>query len=143
MEANVIALYPEYQVTIEQAEKLLSLQREILEQVALNVDYREILDALCKAAEQIVSNAVASIMVYGETGEALDVLAAPSIPSEAVARLNGLVPSERAGSCGTAVYHNEAQYVVNTKNDYRWFDLHAFAHDFSIGACWSSLVRSK
>ncbi|MBE0468706.1 MAG: EAL domain-containing protein [Methyloprofundus sp.] len=141
MEANVISLYPEYQVTIEQAEKLLSLQREILEQVALNVDYREILDALCKAAEQIVSNAVASIMVYDETGEALDVLAAPSIPPEAVARLNGLVPSERAGSCGTAVYHNEAQYVANTKNDYRWFDLHAFAHDFSIGACWSSPIK--
>jgi len=141
MEAQVISLRPEYDVTIEQAGELLALQREILEKVALNVDFREILDALCKAAEQVVSNAVASIMVYDQAGESLTVLAAPSIPPEAVALLNGLVPGERAGSCGTAVYQNEAQYVVNTRNDCRWCDLQTFAHDYSIGACWSSPVK--
>jgi len=141
MEAQVISLRPEYDVTTEQAGELLALQREILEKVALNVDFREILDALCKAAEQVVSNAVASIMVYDQAGESLTVLAAPSIPPEAVALLNGLVPGERAGSCGTAVYQNEAQYVVNTRNDFRWCDLQTFAHDFSIGACWSSPVK--
>jgi len=141
MEAQVISLRPEYDVTTEQAGELLALQREILEKVALNVDFREILDALCKAAEQVVSNAVASIMVYDQAGESLTVLAAPSIPPEAVALLNGLVPGERAGSCGTAVYQNEAQYVVNTRNDCRWRNLQAFAHDFSIGACWSSPVK--
>jgi len=141
MEAQVISLRPEYDVTTEQAGELLALQREILEKVALNVDFREILDALCKAAEQVVSNAVASIMVYDQAGESLTVLAAPSIPPEAVALLNGLVPGERAGSCGTAVYQNEAQYVVNTRNDCRWCDLQTFAHDFSIGACWSSPVK--
>ncbi|NOQ93503.1 MAG: EAL domain-containing protein [Methylophaga sp.] len=141
MEAQVISLRPEYDVTTEQAGELLALQREILEKVALNVDFREILDALCKAAEQVVSNAVASIMVYDQAGESLTVLAAPSIPPEAVALLNGLVPGERAGSCGTAVYQNEAQYVVNTRNDCRWCDLQTFAHDFSIGACWSSPIK--
>ena len=141
MEAQVISLRPEYDVTTEQAGELLALQREILEKVALNVDFREILDALCKAAEQVVSNAVASIMVYDQAGESLTVLAAPSIPPEAVALLNGLVPGERAGSCGTAVYQNEAQYVVNTRNDCRWCDLQTFAHDYSIGACWSSPVK--
>jgi len=141
MEAKVIPFRPEYDVTTEQAGELLALQREILEQVALGVDYREILDALCKSAEQIVANAVASIMVYDETGESLTVLAAPSISPEAVALLNGLVPGERAGSCGTAVYHNEAQYVANARKDSRWCDLQAFAHDFSIGACWSSPIK--
>ncbi|MCF7969632.1 MAG: EAL domain-containing protein [Methylococcaceae bacterium] len=141
MEAKVISLRSGCQVTTEQAGQLLALQREILEQVALNVDYREILDALCKAAEQIVPNSVASIMIFDETGESLTVLAAPSIPLEAVALLNGLIPSERAGSCGTAVYYNEAQYVVNTRVDDRWSDLQAFAHDFSINACWSNPVK--
>jgi len=141
MEAQIISFRPEYDVTTEQAGKLLALQREILEQVALSVDSREVLDALCKSAEQIVPNAVASIMVYDKTRESLTVLAAPSIPPEAVAQLNDLVPSERAGSCGTAVYHNEAQYVVNTRTDGRWCDLQTFARDFSIGACWSSPVK--
>jgi len=141
MEANVISLSPEYVVTTEQAEKLLKLQREILEQVALGVDYGKILDALCKAAEQIVVDAVASIMVYDETGTALKVLAAPSVPVDAIAALNGLVPGEAAGSCGTAVYSNDAQYVVNTKTDGRWCDLQTLVQDFSIGACWSSPIK--
>jgi diguanylate cyclase (GGDEF)-like protein len=141
MEAKVISLRLEYDVTAAQAMQLLTLQREILEQVALDVDYREILDALCKSAEQIVANAVASIMIFDQAGESLSVLAAPSIPPEAVALLNGLVPGERAGSCGTAVYQNEAQYVVNTRTDIRWSNLQTFAHDFSIGACWSSPIK--
>lgn len=141
MEAQVIPFHSEYDVSTEQARKLLALQREILEKVALNVEYREILDALCKAAEQIVPNALASIMTYDEVGTSLTVLAAPSVPAEAIAQLNGLVPSERAGSCGTAVYHNEAQYVANTRNDLRWSDLQNFVDNFSIRACWSSPIK--
>ena len=141
MESKVISLRSEYGVTTEQAEKLLRLQREILEQVALGVDYREILDALCKAAEQMVNDAVASIMVYDETGTFLTVLAAPSIPADAVDALNGLIPGKNAGSCGAAVHSNESQYVANTRKDRRWCDLQTFVEKFTIGACWSCPIK--
>jgi len=141
MESQVISLRSEYSVTAEQAEKLLRLQREILEQVTLGVDYREILNALCKAAEQMVSDSLASIMVYDETGSFLTVLAAPSIPATAVGALNGLIPGESAGSCGTAVHSNEPQYVVDTRTDNRWCDLQTFVDNFAIGACWSCPVK--
>ncbi|NOQ14670.1 MAG: EAL domain-containing protein [Methyloprofundus sp.] len=141
MEPQVISLSSEYSVTTEQAGKLLKLQRGILEQVALGVDYREILDALCKVAEEMVSDSLASIMIYDETGSFLTVLAAPSIPAEAVGALNGLVPSENAGSCGTAVHSNEPQYVVDTRTDHRWCDLQTFVDSFAIGACWSCPIK--
>ncbi len=142
MDVNTMSsIKPEYPVTAEQASQLLSLQRDILEKVAMGVDYKIILDDLCRAAEVIVSNALASIMVYDETGTFLTVLAAPSIPAEAVAALNGLVPGQCAGSCGTAVYSNKAQYVVDTKIDQRWCNLQDFVHAFSIGACWSAPVK--
>ncbi len=81
MESHVISLRPEYCVTIEHAEKLLRQKREILEQIALGVDYSQILDVLYKAAERMIRDALASILVYDETGESvLSVLAAPSIP---------------------------------------------------------------
>ncbi|NOR80021.1 MAG: EAL domain-containing protein, partial [Methyloprofundus sp.] len=105
------------------------------------VDYREVLDALCKAAEQMVSDALASIMVYDETGAFLTVLAAPSIPSDAIEALNGMIPGKNAGSCGTAVHSNEPQYVVNTRKDCRWRDLQAFVEKFTIGACWSCPIK--
>ena len=141
MEPQVISLRSEYSVTTEQAEKLLTLQREILGQVALGVDYREIIDTLCKTAEQMVSDSLASIMVYDETRSFLTVLAAPSIPADAVAALNGLVPGENAGSCGTAVHSNEPQYVVDTRTDRRWCDLQGFVDSFAIGACWSCPIK--
>ncbi|NOQ63442.1 MAG: EAL domain-containing protein [Methyloprofundus sp.] len=141
MKAKVISLKTEYQVTTEQAEKLLRLQREILEQVALGVDYRTILNALCYAAEQLVSDSLASIMIYDESHSFLTVLAAPSIPSEAIEALNGLIPSENAGSCGTAVHSNEPQYVTDTRTDCRWCDLQGFVENFSIGACWSCPIK--
>ncbi|NOQ16405.1 MAG: GAF domain-containing protein, partial [Methyloprofundus sp.] len=141
MQTNIISLSSEYQVSAAQAEKLLTLQREILEKVALGVDYKQILDDLCTAAEAMVADAVASIMMFDASGEFLTVLAAPSIPNEAVIALNGLVPGEQAGSCGTAVYSGEAQFVVNTKKDQRWCTLQQFATDFGIGACWSCPVK--
>lgn len=141
MKPKVISLRPEYSVTTLQAEKLLKLQREILEQVALGVDYKQVLDALCKAAEQMVSDALASVMVYDETGSYLTVLAAPSIPVDAIDALNGLIPGENSGSCGTAVHSNEPQYVQNTRKDQRWCNLQEFVDKFSIGACWSCPVK--
>lgn len=141
MEPKVISLRPEYGVTTIQAEKLLKLQREILEQVALGVDYKQVLAALCRAAELMVSDALASIMVYDETGTALTVIAAPSIPPDAIECLNGLIPGKNAGSCGTAVHSNEPQYVVNTRTDCRWCDFQTFIENFSIGACWSCPIK--
>ena len=143
MKSNVIAFRPEYEVTTEQAEKLLTLQGEILEKVVLGIESQLILNDLCKVAEQIVSDAVASIMIYDDEGESLIVLAAPSIPLEAIQALNGLIPSKTSGSCGTAVYSNRAQYVTNTKTDYRWCNLQTFADDFSIRACWSSPIKTS
>lgn len=141
MEPKVISLRPEYSVTTIQAEKLIKLQRQILEQVALGVDYKQVLEALCLAAEMMVSDALASIMVYDETETYLTVLVAPSIPPDAIECLNGIMPSEKAGSCGTAVRSNEPQYVVNTRTDCRWSDFQTFVENFSIGACWSCPVK--
>jgi len=95
-------------ITSEQANKLLSLQREIMEKVALGLEqeYQIVLDQLCKASELLIPDAIASIMIYDTTHSHLEVLSAPSLPSDAIDALNGLVPSEQAGSCGTAVYSN-------------------------------------
>ncbi len=141
MQANIIPLSFEYPVSATQAGRLLKLQRDILEKVALGINYQQILDDLCKAAESMVEGAVASVMVFDASGEFLTVLAAPSIPSKAIAALNGLIPGEQAGSCGTAVYSGKAQFVINTKTDRRWCNLQKIVTDFGVGACWSHPVK--
>ncbi len=125
----------------EQNNALLKMQRDIMEQLALGTDHEIVLNALCKTAESLASDAVASIMVFDKSRSFLEVIAAPSIPVEAVEMLNGLVPGPQAGSCGTSVYCNEPQYVFNTCTDKRWSGLQQFAVDFNIGACWSNPIR--
>jgi diguanylate cyclase (GGDEF)-like protein len=130
-------------VSTEQANKLLSLQRDIMEKVAIDheQEYQTVLNQFCKATELLITDAVASIMVFDETHSFLNVLSAPSLPADAIQALNGLVPSERAGSCGTSVYSNKPQFVFNTRSDIRWADFHQFIIGFSVGACWSIPIK--
>lgn len=63
---------------------MLTLQRDILESVALGDDPDKILNALCLAAEALVPNSVASIMLFKNTLDGLGVRSAPNIPMEAI-----------------------------------------------------------
>lgn len=130
-------------ITNDQANKLLILQREIMEKLALGreQEYQIILDQLCKASELLIPDAIASIMTYDDTHSHLEVLSAPSLPEDAIDALNGLVPGEQAGSCGTAVYSNEPQFVFDTKSDFRWSGFQQFIIDFTVGACWSMPIK--
>ncbi len=125
----------------EQNASLLQIQHEVMEQLALGTDHQSILDALCKTAEGIAKNSVASVMMFDESRTFLRVIAAPSMPEEAVEQLNGLMPGEEGGSCGAAVYCNQPQYVCNTSTDKRWAAFKDFVEAFSIGACWSNPIR--
>jgi len=99
------------QVPNQQLEQLLQLQRDILEMVAGGDSTDEILDRLCLLSEAMLPDSVGSIMLFDETREHLNVRAAPSIPPQGIAALNGLRPGPNAGSCGTAVFNEEPVFV--------------------------------
>ena len=124
-----------------QLEQLIELHNALLAAAAGNADVNIILQQLCQLAERIVDNAVASVMLLDERGEALRVHTAPSIPEDAIAELDGLKPGE--GSCGNAVLHNREMYVCDTLHDARWQNLREFARKYRIGACWSSPIHDE
>lgn len=125
-----------------QKEQLLQLQRDILESVAMSNNHTENLNKLCLAAEAMLPNAVASIMLYDENREHLIVRVAPSIPEEGIRQLNGLVPGPQAGSCGTAMFCKTPIFVENTATDSRWEFFDQFVADFNIHACWSMPIQT-
>ena len=131
-------------LTAEQSARLLDMQKQILEKVANDADTQSCLDDLCRIAESMIDNAVASIMQYNDNHTALQVIAGPSLPEAAIEALNGLQPGEQAGSCGTAVFSNKPQYIACTRSDYRWRPeaFQKFLLDFNIGACWSVPIRA-
>lgn len=125
------------ELTLEESNQLIKVQRDILEIVVTGNDYQHALNSLCRAAEGIVDDAVASIMLYDDNKTELLVRAAPNMPEQAILELNGLIPGLNQGSCGTAVFKETPQFVKDTSTDKRWQDLRAFASNFKIHACWS------
>ncbi len=130
------------QLSSEQAGLLLKLQRDVLAEVVQG-EAQSALELLCVTAERLLPNSVASIMLFDDSRSSLNVRAAPSIPAEAIAALNGLKPGPAAGSCGTAVFRDEPQFVCDTEIDPRWSspDFRSVAEKFHICACWSLPVR--
>ncbi len=124
-------------LSILESNRLLKVQKDILEVVITGNDYQYALEQLCIAAEGILDNSLASIMLFDEEKKYLNVRAAPNIPQNAIDKLNKLQPSDNAGSCGTAVFKEEPQFVYDTFSDFRWKDLREFAEEFNIHACWS------
>ncbi len=130
-------------ISAEQSMHLLEMQKQILEKTATSADSQSLLNALCLAAESMIENAVASIMIYDDSGTSLNVIAGPSLPPEAAEALNDLKPSEHSGSCGTVVFSNQPQYISCTLTDHRWRPeaFKQFALNFNIRACWSVPIR--
>ncbi|MFT6967545.1 MAG: diguanylate cyclase (GGDEF)-like protein [Cellvibrionaceae bacterium] len=124
-------------LTLEESNKLVKVQRDILEIVVTGNDSQSALDSLCKIAEDIVDNSIASIMIFNACRTELLVRAAPNLSHQACEDLNGLVPGEFSGSCGTAVYKGVPQFVCDTSTDKRWENLQKHIFDFNVHACWS------
>ncbi len=125
----------------EEKDNILTLQLSLLEAIAREGDPLDILNRLCKMAEMMLPNSVASIMLLDESGM-LNVYAAPNVPSQGIAQLNGLKPGPGAGSCGNAIYCQQPVFVSDTLTDPRWDDLRQLAVDFGLRACWSMPIRS-
>ncbi len=124
-------------------EQLLHLQQSMMESIAQGGDNLTVINQICSLAEQSLPNSVATVMLLDAANELLNVYAAPSIPAEGAATLNGLKPSVGGGSCGNAVLHKEPQFVEDTFTDPRWEDLRDIAKAFNICACWSMPIMSK
>lgn len=127
----------EVPITPQEYNDILTIQQEILAMVASDMPTNEILNKLCKAAEELLPNSVASIMLLDHQTKLLNVRSAPSIPQVGHDALAGLKPGPGGGSCGNAVFHNEPQYVRDTLSDKRWSDIRNLAYDFNLLACWS------
>lgn len=130
------------ELILHQSNRLLHFEKNILEAVALNKDSQDVLDSLCREAESIVDNCVASIMLFDDKRESLNVRSAPSIPDNIIQQLNQLKPGKYSGSCGTAVFYKRPVYVENTLTDARWKNLRSFAIEHNINACWSHPVKT-
>jgi signal transduction histidine kinase len=87
--------------------------------------------------EDVAPDAIASILLLDEDGTHLRHGAAPRLPPEYNAMIDGQAIGPVAGSCGTAAYRREPVVVADIATDPLWAKYRDLALPYGLRACWS------
>jgi signal transduction histidine kinase len=120
---------------------LLAAEKGIFEMTAKGDPLGQILDNLCRLAEEQAKGVLTSILLLD--GNRLRHGGAPSLPKAYTNAIDGASIGPSAGSCGTAAYRREQVIVENIATDPLWADYRELALPYSLRACWSTPVFSS
>ena len=125
------------------AEMLLGGEKRLLEMIARGDSRALILEALCRLVEELASGCLSSILLLDPNTKRLRHGAAPSLPAEYSAAIDGIVIGPSVGSCGTAAYRREPVIVSDIATDPLWADFRELALAHGLRACWSTPIVSS
>lgn len=119
-----------------------SLQRglsAVVEMIARGSALGETLDRLCRIMEGQSPDLLCSVLLLDAEGR-LRLGAAPSLPEEYNAAIDGLEIGPEVGSCGTAAYRRESVVVADIAADSLWTSFRELALRHGLKACWSTPI---
>ncbi|HUW76436.1 MAG TPA: EAL domain-containing protein [Gallionella sp.] len=122
------------------AETLLGGQNQVLEMIATGKSLPGSLTELIRLIEAQLPGMLGSILLLDEDGVHVRHGAAPSLPAEFIAAVDGQPIGPIAGSCGTAAYRKEAVYVEDIATDPLWESYKAEALQHGFRASWSTPI---
>ena len=117
-------------------------QSKILQRLAANAPLSEILERLVLLIEAQSPGMLCSVLLLSDDGEHVRHGAAPSLPEEYVAAIDGGQIGPKHGSCGTAMYRGEPVVVTDISTDPLWEDYRELAVGLGLRACWSTPILS-
>jgi signal transduction histidine kinase len=100
----------------------------------------QMLAALTTLIEQHSPSMRCSILLLDADGLTLRHGAAPRLPREYCAAIDGLNIGPKAGSCGTAAFHRRTTVVSDIAHDELWTDYRGLALPHGLRACWSTPI---
>lgn len=118
---------------------LLACQDDVLALLAQHAPLTALLECICSGLEDLMPASRCSILVTDHDG-ALRHGAAPSLPADYQAAVDGLRPGPEAGSCGTAAFYGRPVVVEDISVDPRWAQYVPLAAAAGLAACWSTPV---
>ncbi|MFC5526168.1 EAL domain-containing protein [Rhodanobacter ginsengisoli] len=127
----------------KQAEIWLRRRNHILEMMVAGTDLSLILTTLVRAIESQSPGMLGSVLLLDDDGVHVRHGAAPSLPAEFVAAVDGQPIGPAAGSCGTAAFRREAVYVEDLRVDPLWDSYRAVAMRFGLVAAWSHPILDR
>jgi signal transduction histidine kinase len=121
---------------------VLDRQTAVMEQLAAGDALPVVLDSVVRALEDLMPASRCSVLLLDDAGT-LRHGAAPNLPIDYSAAIDGLAPGPFAGSCGTAVHLDEPVIAVDVNTDPRWEQFRDLATRHGLRACWSSPIRCR
>ena len=123
-------------------EAIRAAQRQVLEMIAEGRSLSAVLDNVVRLVENHTDGMLCSVVLLDEDGTSIRHGAAPSLPTEYLEAINGLVIGPEAGSCGTAMYFGTRVIVTDIMSDPLWQNYREIASEFGFRACWSMPIFS-
>src|SRR5262249_38523995 len=102
-----------------------------------------VLTSLILQVEQQHPGMLGSVLRLDRDTNELRTAAAPSLPPEYSAQIDGLKIGPQVGSCGTAAYLRQRVIVEDIAHDPLWAPARALAAQFKLAACWSQPIFSR
>lgn len=127
----------------KRSEALLKGQKQVLEMIAKSYPLSETLTVLVRLIEDQSPGMLGSILLLDQDGGHVCHCAAPSLPAEFVAAIDGQPIGPSAGSCGTALYRKEAVFVEDIATDPLWASYKVAALLHNLRACWSTPILDE
>jgi len=123
--------------------ELIIAERDILTRVALGGPIKEVLrDIILLVEKPAGGELLASVLLISEDGKSLCEGAAPSLPPEYNAAIDGIPVGHGIGSCGTAAFSGEPVMVADIGTDPLWADFRELANEHGLRACWSMPIKA-
>jgi PAS domain S-box-containing protein len=123
-----------------QAEALSHTQVQVLEMIAAGRPMNQTLEALVRMIEAQAPDMLCSILLLDRDGVHFRHGAAPSLPEEYLAAVDGASIGPQVGSCGAAMYRGETVLVADIASDPAWAQYKQLALPYGLRACWSTPI---
>ncbi len=121
-------------------ERILKLERRVLELIATGDSLDTILDELCTTVEQLIPSASTAIMLLDESGNQLRIKSAPGLPSTFARREDSLKLGSAITTCTRAVQLRTLAVTPDIQQDESWRPWVESAERLQIAACWAQPI---
>lgn len=128
----------------KRTEAIRTAHNKVLELAIGDAPLERTLTELIRIVESTSQTGVlGSILLLDPDGKHVHIGAAPSLPADYSAAIEGMEIGACAGSCGTAAYLGAAVFVSDIATDPLWADYRAIALPHGLRACWSIPILTR
>lgn len=123
-----------------QQQSLLEFSNAVLRHISIDAPLLEVLELICREIETWQPEMHCSLLLLAEGGQYLRHGAAPSMPVEYRAAVDGLRIGPLAGACGAAAFRREPVFTADIATSENWGRYGKLAVKHGLAACWSSPI---